>query len=58
MVIGYITDNNMDLAWVAQALVIKLSLDLGGRFGFVATMMGSNSNRISPRGCTAWHAQT
>ena len=44
---NYIADNNISLLWVAQAKALKLSLDLGGVFGFVAAMMGSNSNRIS-----------
>ena len=56
--ISYVKDNSISLPWVAQAIVFKLSLDLGERFGFVATMLGNNSSRISARGCTAWLAQT
>ena len=46
VVISYTIDNNANLPWVAQAIVFTLSLDLGGRFGFVAAMLGSNSNSI------------
>ena len=53
VVINYVTDSNANLPWVAQAKTFKLSLDLGGRFGFVAAITVSNSNRIGARGCTA-----
>ena len=48
----------MNLPWVAQAKSYKLSLDTGGRFVFIAAMMGSNNNRIGARGCAAKLAQT
>ena len=35
VVINYITDNNVNLPWVAWAIVFKLSLDLGGSFGLL-----------------------
>ena len=53
MVISYIIYNNANLPWVAWVIVFELSLDLGKRFSFFATMMGSNHNSISARGCTA-----
>ena len=53
MVINYITDNIVNLPWVVYTKKFKLSLDLEGGFGFVATMMASNSNRIGARGCIA-----
>ena len=53
MVISYVMDDNASLPWVAWAIVFKLGLDLGGKNSFVAAMIGSNSNRISARGCIA-----
>ena len=53
VVISYITDNNANLPWVAWEKTFELSLDLGGRLGFIAAMMGSNSNRICARGYIA-----
>ena len=46
-VINYVMDNNVNLPWVAWAIVFKLSLDLGGRVSFVATILASTSNKSS-----------
>ena len=58
VIISYVTNNNVNLPWIAWAIVFKLSFDLGGRFGFVAAMLGSNCNRIGTRGCITWFTQT
>ena len=46
-VVNYVMDNNVNLPWVAWAIVFKLSLDLGGRVTFVATILASTSNKSS-----------
>ena len=53
VVISYLIDNNSNLPWVAQEITFNLSFDLGEKIGFIAAMMGSNSNRTSSRGCIA-----
>ena len=57
-VISYIMDNNVNLPWIAWAIVFKFSFNLGVRIGFVAAMLGSDCNRIGARGCKAWFTQT
>ena len=56
--ISYVMNNNVNLPWIARAIVFRLSFDLGGRFGFVAAMLSHNCNRIGTRGCTTWFTQT
>ena len=53
VVISYIMNSNVNLPWTAQAIVFKLSFDLRGSFGLVATILGNTGNKIGTRGCIA-----